>query len=56
MRKDTQTSKNKIQPLELEEATNNERENWGGKLDFFLSALSYSVGLGAKPVFQYFHY
>ena len=28
------------------DSNNEERDNWTGKLDFFLSALSYSVGLG----------
>lgn len=52
MEKETKSSNNKIQPVEYIELDSkkqkeNERENWSGKLDFFLSALSYSVGLGA---------
>ena len=39
---DEATTKIEIKPKEEEE-----RDQWTGKLDFFLSALSYSVGLGA---------
>ena len=61
-------SNNKIYPsvakneneLEKNEKTTEEagpeRSSWGGKLEFFLSALSYSVGLGAVWRFPYLCY